>query len=108
MPHSALPALFHPAHPRPSSAFKDCPRATVATNAGANHPLTFGQESFILAPMRCSRPILFSAVCMLLAVGLSGCFPSGDNSLDESKDPHYQRGMDLINSQELQSRRGRV
>ncbi|MGD1086192.1 MAG: hypothetical protein ABSA47_15765, partial [Verrucomicrobiota bacterium] len=53
--------------------------------------------------MKCLRPIFFSAVCMLLAAGLSGCFPSGDNSLDEEKDPHYQRGMDLINSQEYKA-----
>ncbi|MGA3181971.1 MAG: LysM peptidoglycan-binding domain-containing protein [Verrucomicrobiota bacterium] len=53
--------------------------------------------------MRCLRPILFSAVFILVTAGLTGCFPSSDNNLDEEKDPHFQRGRDLVNSQEFKA-----
>lgn len=53
--------------------------------------------------MKCLRPIIFSAVLILAAAGLSGCFPAGDNRVDEEKDPHFQRGRDLVNSQEFKA-----
>jgi len=63
--------------------------------------LTFGRELFILGRMKCLRPIVLSAVFMLSAAGLTGCFPSSDNNQDEEKDPHFERGRDLVNSQEF-------
>jgi len=53
--------------------------------------------------MKCLRPIFSSAVCILLTVGLCGCFPSADNNQDEEKDPHFERGRDLVNSQDFKS-----
>lgn len=50
--------------------------------------------------MKCLRPLLFSAVCIWLAAGFTGCFPGGDDHLDEEKDPHFQRGRDLVDSQD--------
>jgi LysM repeat protein len=35
-----------------------------------------------------------------LAFCLSGCIP-GDSHVDEEKDPHYQRGINLVNSQDF-------
>jgi LysM repeat protein len=39
---------------------------------------------------------------LALAVCLSGCIP-GDSHVDEEKDPHYQRGINLVNSQDFKS-----
>jgi tetratricopeptide (TPR) repeat protein len=36
---------------------------------------------------------------LALAVGLSGCVPD-DSHLDEEKDPHFQRGRNLVNGQD--------
>jgi hypothetical protein len=33
---------------------------------------------------------------LALAVCMSGCIP-GDSHVDEEKDPHYQRGISLVN-----------
>jgi LysM repeat protein len=38
---------------------------------------------------------------MVAAMGLTGCFPSGESNQDEEKDPHFQHGRDLVNSQEF-------
>jgi LysM repeat protein len=37
---------------------------------------------------------------LALAVCLSGCIP-GDSHADEEKDPHFQRGINLVNSQDF-------
>jgi len=37
---------------------------------------------------------------LALALCLSGCIP-GDSHVDEEKDPHYQRGINLVNSQDF-------
>jgi len=37
---------------------------------------------------------------LALAVCLSGCIP-GDSHVDEEKDPHFQRGINLVNSQDF-------
>ena len=38
-----------------------------------------------------------------MAAGLCGCFPGNDNHQDEERDPHFQRGRDLVNSQEFKA-----
>ena len=53
--------------------------------------------------MKRLRPILFCAVFILIAAGLCGCFPGNDNRQDEERDPHFQRGRDLVNSQEFKA-----
>jgi LysM repeat protein len=40
---------------------------------------------------------------MLVAAGVCGCFPGNDNHQDEERDPHFQRGRDLVNSQEFKA-----
>lgn len=37
----------------------------------------------------------------MTAVALTGCFPGGDNHVDEEKDPHFQRGRNLASSQDF-------
>jgi tetratricopeptide (TPR) repeat protein len=37
---------------------------------------------------------------LALALCLSGCIP-GDSHVDEEKDPHFQRGINLVNSQDF-------
>jgi LysM repeat protein len=51
--------------------------------------------------MKCLRPIFFSAVLILAAAGICGCFPGNDNQQDEERDPHFQRGQDLKRGQEF-------
>jgi tetratricopeptide (TPR) repeat protein len=34
---------------------------------------------------------------------MCGCFPGNDNHQDEDRDPHFQRGRDLVNSQEFKA-----
>jgi len=51
--------------------------------------------------MKCLRHFVSCAVFLLAAIGLTGCFPGGDNRQDEERDPHFQRGRDLVNSQEF-------
>jgi len=53
--------------------------------------------------MKCLRPVFSRAVFILIAVGLCGCFPGNDNHQDEERDPHFQRGRDLVNSQEFKA-----
>jgi len=53
--------------------------------------------------MKCLRPILFCAVFILAAAGVCGCFPGNDNHQDEERDPHFQRGRDLVKSQEFKA-----
>jgi tetratricopeptide (TPR) repeat protein len=65
--------------------------------------LTFARASSIFSSMKCLRPILFCAVFILVAAGVCGCFPGNDNHQDEERDPHFQRGRDLVNSQEFKS-----
>jgi tetratricopeptide (TPR) repeat protein len=65
--------------------------------------LTFGGASVILCGMKCLRPILFCAVFILAAAGVCGCFPGNDNHQDEERDPHFQRGRDLVKSQEFKA-----
>jgi LysM repeat protein len=46
----------------------------------------------------------FSSCAMLmLALALTGCFPGGENHLDEEKDPHFQRGRNLASSQDYKA-----
>ncbi len=40
---------------------------------------------------------------MLVAAGVCGCFPGNDNHQDEERDPHFQRGRDLVNSHEFKA-----
>lgn len=47
-----------------------------------------------------SRVMAKLAGLLALAVCLSGCIP-GDSHVDEEKDPHYQRGINLVNSQDF-------
>jgi len=49
------------------------------------------------------RPLLTGAALALAAAGLTGCQPGGDARLDEERDPHFQRGRDLVNSQEFKA-----
>jgi tetratricopeptide (TPR) repeat protein len=49
------------------------------------------------------RPVFYRAVFILAAAGLCGCFPGNDNHQDEERDPHFQRGRDLRNSQEFKA-----
>ena len=51
--------------------------------------------------MKYLRHFVNCAVLVLAAVALTGCFPGGDNRQDEERDPHFQRGRDLVNSQEF-------
>jgi len=53
--------------------------------------------------MKCLRPVFSCAVFILIAAGLCGCFPGNDNHQDEERDPHFQRGRDLVNSQEFKA-----
>jgi tetratricopeptide (TPR) repeat protein len=53
--------------------------------------------------MKFTRLIFYCAVFILVTAGLCGCFPGGNNHLDEEKDPHFQRGRDLVNSQEFKA-----
>ena len=46
------------------------------------------------------RVMAIFAGLLALAVCLSGCIP-GDSHVDEEKDPHYQRGISLVNSQDF-------
>jgi tetratricopeptide (TPR) repeat protein len=46
------------------------------------------------------RALLYCAA-LLMAPALTGCFPGGDNHLDEEKDPHFQRGRNLASSQDF-------
>jgi tetratricopeptide (TPR) repeat protein len=39
----------------------------------------------------------------LVAAGVCGCFPGNDNHQDEERDPHFQRGRDLVKSQEFKA-----
>jgi tetratricopeptide (TPR) repeat protein len=39
----------------------------------------------------------------MVAAGVCGCFPGNDNHQDEERDPHFQRGRDLVNSQEFKA-----
>ena len=45
----------------------------------------------------------FSAVFILMAAGVCGCFPGNENHQDEERDPHFQRGRDLANCQEYKA-----
>jgi LysM repeat protein len=47
-----------------------------------------------------SRVMARLAGLLALAVCLSGCIP-GDSHVDEEKDPHYQRGINLVNGQDF-------
>ncbi len=44
---------------------------------------------------------LLSCAALITAAALTGCFPGGDNHLDEEKDPHFQRGRNLASSQDF-------
>lgn len=46
------------------------------------------------------RAIASFAVLLLLAAGGGGCIPA-DNHVDEEKDPHFQRGRNLVESQDF-------
>jgi len=39
----------------------------------------------------------------LVAAAVGGCFPGNDSHQDEERDPHFQRGRDLVNSQEFKA-----
>jgi tetratricopeptide (TPR) repeat protein len=65
--------------------------------------LTFAGEAVILRRMKGLRPVFSCAVFMWIAAGLCGCFPGNDNHQDEERDPHFQRGRDLVNSQEFKA-----
>ena len=45
--------------------------------------------------MSCSRWACWCAVALLLAFGLSGCLPGGDNQADEEREPHFLLGRKL-------------
>ena len=53
--------------------------------------------------MKCLRPIFCCAVFILVAAAVGGCFPGNDSHQDEERDPHFQRGRDLVNSQEFKA-----
>ena len=53
--------------------------------------------------MKCLRPVFFCAVFILVAAGLCGCLPGNDDRQDEERDPHFQRGRDLRDSQQFQA-----
>jgi tetratricopeptide (TPR) repeat protein len=55
--------------------------------------------TFKVEPMVCWRAIAHRAVLFLFLVFVSGCIP-GDTRLDEEKDPHFQRGRNLVSSQD--------
>ncbi len=57
----------------------------------------------MVVPMKCLRPIFCCAVFILVAAATGGCFPGNDNHQDEERDPHFQRGRDLVNSQEFKA-----
>ena len=44
------------------------------------------------------RGPLGGIISLLLCLGLTGCFPSGENQLDEQKEPHFLTGEKLRNS----------
>jgi tetratricopeptide (TPR) repeat protein len=44
--------------------------------------------------------VMVRAGLLALAVWLSGCIP-GDSHVDEEKDPHFQRGINLVNGQDF-------
>jgi tetratricopeptide (TPR) repeat protein len=46
------------------------------------------------------RVMAMFAGLLALAVGLGACIPD-DRHVDEEKDPHYQRGLKLVNSQDF-------
>lgn len=48
--------------------------------------------------MTCIRGALRCAIGMLLGLILSGCFPSGDNQLDEQKEPYFLAGKSHVSS----------
>jgi tetratricopeptide (TPR) repeat protein len=50
--------------------------------------------------MKHFRALLYCAALMM-ASALTGCFPGGENHLDEEKDPHFQRGRNLASSQDF-------
>jgi len=68
-----------------------------------NEVLTLAPPSFMVVPMKCLRPIFCCAVFILVAAAVGGCFPGSDNHQDEERDPHFQRGRDLVNSQEFKA-----
>ena len=45
--------------------------------------------------MSCSRWACWCAVALLLACGLCGCLPGGDNPADEEREPHFLLGRKL-------------
>jgi tetratricopeptide (TPR) repeat protein len=45
--------------------------------------------------------VLAYCAAVLLAPILTGCFPGGENHLDEEKDPHFQRGRNLSSGQDF-------
>jgi LysM repeat protein len=57
----------------------------------------------MLVPMKCLRPVFCCAVFILVAAGVCGCFPGNENHQDEERDPHFQRGRDLVNCQEYKA-----
>ena len=57
----------------------------------------------MVVPMKCLRPIFCCAVFILVAAATGGCFPGNENHQDEERDPHFQRGRDLVNSQEFKA-----
>jgi tetratricopeptide (TPR) repeat protein len=68
-----------------------------------NQTLTFATAWLIVLAMKCLRPIFCCAVFILVAAAMCGCFPGNDNHEDEERDPHFQRGRDLVNSQEFKA-----
>jgi LysM repeat protein len=57
-----------------------------------------GRLKFMLM-LRLTVVAMFAGL-VALALGLSGCIP-GDSHADEEKDPHYQSGINLVNSQDF-------
>jgi LysM repeat protein len=47
------------------------------------------------------RAMLFGAALFLLMSGLGGCIPGNDSRLDEEKDPHFQRGRNLVRGEDF-------
>ena len=89
---------------RGHSSIRSCPAKTNRGRLiGRNEALTFAGKSFIVFPMKCLRPVFSCAVFILIAAGVCGCFPGNDNHQDEERDPHFQRGRDLVNSQEFKA-----
>ncbi|HZQ45882.1 MAG TPA: LysM peptidoglycan-binding domain-containing protein [Verrucomicrobiae bacterium] len=51
--------------------------------------------------MTCFRPVWFCAIGILLCFGASGCLPSGENRLDEQKEPHFLTGRNLVSQMDF-------